>query len=68
MIAYKTNSAVIPVCITGANEHKLKIFRKNIVSIGKPISIDQLKFMSGTGKEIRDASRIIMENIKNIKR
>lgn len=68
MIAYKTNSAVIPVCITGANEHKLKIFRKNIVSIGKPISIDQLKFMSGTGKEIRDASRIIMENIKNLKR
>ena len=31
MIAYKTGATIIPVCITGTGEHKLKIFKKNIV-------------------------------------
>lgn len=64
MIAYKTGATILPVCITGANEHKVKIFKKNIISIGKPITLAQLNIKEGTGKEFRDASRFIMENIK----
>lgn len=66
MIAYKTGATIIPVCITGANEHKLKILKKNVIAIGKPITVAQLAIKEGTGKEFRDASRFIMENIKTL--
>ena len=66
MIAYKTGATIIPVGITGTGEHKLKIFKKNIVSIGKPITMNQLNITEGTGKEFREASRFIMESIKKL--
>lgn len=67
MIAYQTNSPIIPVCITGAKEHKVKFLRKAIISIGKPISVSELNIKNETGKEFRDASRLIMERIKGLK-
>lgn len=66
MIAYKTSATIIPICITGTSEHKLKIFKKNVVSIGKPITMNQLNITEGTGKEFREASRFIMESIKKL--
>ena len=66
MIAYKTGATIIPICITGTSEHKLKIFKKNVVSIGKPITMNQLNITEGTGKEFREASRFIMESIKKL--
>lgn len=67
MIAYKTGATIVPVCITGANEHKLKILKKNVISIGEPIKVNQLNVKEGTGKEFRDASRFIMESIKELR-
>lgn len=67
MIAYQTNSPIIPVCITGAKEHKVKFLRKAIISIGKPISVFELNIKNETSKEFRDASRFIMERIKSLK-
>lgn len=64
MIAFKANSPIVPVRITGENEHKVRLFKKNILTIGKPISISQLNIKDGSGKEFRDASRFIMENIR----
>ncbi len=66
MIAYKTNSSIVPISITGKYEHKVKIFKKNIISIGKPLKISELGIVDATGKEFRNASRIIMENIKKL--
>lgn len=67
MIAYQTNSPIIPVCITGAKEHKVKFLRKAIISVGKPISVSELNIKNETGKEFRGASRFIMERIKSLK-
>lgn len=67
IIAYKTNATIIPVCITGANEHKVKMFYKNKISIGKPIYISQLNIGENSSKDFRNASRFIMENIKRLK-
>lgn len=67
MIAYQTNSPIIPVCITGAKEHKVKFLRKSIISVGEPISVSKLNIKNETGKEFRDASRFIMEKIKSLK-
>ena len=67
MIAYQTNSPIIPVCITGARQHKAKFLRKAIISIGEPISVAELHIKNETGKEFRDASRFIMDMIKRLK-
>ncbi len=66
MIAYKTTTPILPICISGKNEHTVKIFRKNIISIGKPILTSELSIKEETGKEFRNASRFIMENIKDL--
>lgn len=66
MIAYKTNMPILPICITGKDEHKVKMLKKNVIMIGKPILISQLSIKEETGKEFRNASRLIMENIKNL--
>lgn len=68
MIAYQTNSPIIPVCITGFWQHKVKFLRKTIISIGAPISVSELNIKNETGKEFRDASRLIMERIKSLKK
>ena len=66
VIAYKTGKSIVPVCITGKKEHKVKLFKKNIISIGEPINISRLNLVDDSSKSIRTASRIIMENIKKL--
>lgn len=66
MIAYKTKVQIIPVCITGANEFRVKIFKKNVITIGSPIYSDDLNITEGSGKEFREASRLIMQNIRDL--
>lgn len=66
MISYKMNTPIIPICISGEKEHKVKMFKRNIMSIGKPIPVSELRIVEGTAKELRNASRFIMDNIKGM--
>lgn len=66
MIAYKAKVPVLPVCITGVNEFKVKILKKNVITIGVPIYPKDLNVSEDSGKEFREASRLIMQNIKNL--
>lgn len=65
ILACKTNSLVIPVCITPINNKKIKIFQKTIVNFGKPIA--DIKFNYNSYKEIRSATDLIMEKIKQLR-
>ena len=65
-IAYKTGVSILPVCMTGKNEHKVKLLKKNMISIGEPINISQLNIADDSSKSIRAASRVVMENIKKL--
>lgn len=67
LIAFDTYTKIIPVCICGAKGFKVKAFRKNLVSIGEPLSLNDLGIKEGTGKEFRDASRLIMDKIRELK-
>ena len=60
LIAYNTNTPVIPVCITC-------IGKKRVISFDKPLSIEELGFEKGGAKELRNASRIIMDHIKALR-
>ena len=67
LIAFDTYTKIVPVCMCGEKDFKIKIFRKNIIYIGQPLSLDDLGINDGTGKEFRNASRLIMEKIKKLK-
>lgn len=67
VIAYKTNSPVIPVCITPKRGKSVRPFRKTIITYGDPISISDLSIKEGSGLEIRNASRFIMGKIKELR-
>lgn len=67
MISYKTNTPIIPVCITPKKGKRVRPFRKTIISYGDPISLSELGIEKGTGLEFRNASRIIMGRIKELR-
>ena len=57
LIAYDTKTPVIPVCITIKG-------KKHIVHFGKPLSTEELGLINGGARELRSASRAIMDKIK----
>lgn len=60
LIAYDTKTPVIPVCIT-------KVGRRRYIRFGKPLSLADMGFDKGGAREFRNASRIIMDNIKALR-
>lgn len=66
IVAYQMNVPVIPVCITPKNK-KIKIFQRVTVSCGKPMTPQQLGLNNGSGEEYRNASRMIMSEIKKLR-
>ena len=66
IIAYQTQTPVIPVCITPRNT-KIKKFDGVYISWGKPMSIEELGLKNGTPEEYRNASRMIMGEIKKLR-
>ncbi len=60
LIAYDTKTPVVPVCVTKVNKNMVCHF-------GEPISLDDLGFENGGAKEYREASRRIMETIKEFR-
>lgn len=66
LIAYNTESPVVPAYIRSKDGGKVKPFRKTFVVFGKPLSPKDLGLESCSGKELRTASRMIMQNIKDL--
>lgn len=62
MMAFRGKSNILPVYIQ-AKGHKLRLFRKTTVIVGKPIMYEELGFTKGTIIEYRAASRFIFEKI-----
>ncbi|MBO6126894.1 MAG: 1-acyl-sn-glycerol-3-phosphate acyltransferase [Clostridia bacterium] len=65
ILACKTNSLIIPVCITPLNNKKTKVFQKTIINFGKPIK--SINFNYSSYKEIRSATEFIMNRIKELR-
>lgn len=66
MVAFQTQTPVIPVCIT-PKEQKIKLFQKVTISWGEPLSIEELGLQNGTPTAFRNASRRIMDEIKQLR-
>lgn len=68
VLASKTDSEVMPVCITGnSKDKKIRIFRKTIVHYGTFIKSDDIKIIDNNRAEIKQATNLIMGNIINLR-
>ena len=59
MIAYQTQSPIIPICITPKGQ-VVKLFHRNMITFGDPIMPEDFGIENGTGIEYRNLSRKIM--------
>lgn len=66
IIAHQMNVPVIPVCITPKNK-KIRVFQQVKISIGKPMTPQELGLEKGTPEEYRNSSRKIMAEIKKLR-
>lgn len=66
IIAHQMNVPVIPICITPKNK-QYRIFQRVTVSIGKPMTPQELELNKGTPEEFRNASRTVMNEIKKMR-
>ena len=63
LIAGKTSSSILPVCITGgAKDNKIKIFKKTTIIYGKPINPENINFENRI--DLKNSTNLIMDNIK----
>lgn len=67
MLALQTNTPIIPVFIGPRGGGRVKVFKKIKVKIGKPLDSRALGFQDGSLKEVRNASRIVMDKIREMR-
>ena len=67
MIAFQTKAPVIPAAITIEGGRRNKLFVKRTVRFGEPLTNEELGLINGTPSEYREASRIIMEKIRQMR-
>lgn len=63
VLAYETQTPVIPVCITTKNCRTPGLFTRVVVRFGDPILPEDFGITEGSGVELRRLSRTIMEHI-----
>lgn len=67
MIASQCCAPIVPVSISCKNEKVPRLFRKITIHYGKAISIEELGIKEGKRSEIRDASKLVMSKIKELR-
>ncbi len=67
IVAYQTKAPVIPAAITVKGGLANKMFRRRTVRFGEPLTNEQLGLCSGTPREFRNASRMIMDKIREMR-
>lgn len=67
MLAFQTQTPVIPACISCKEGKMPKVFRKVTVSYGEPLTPGELGLKEGTAQEFRNASRKIMDIIRTMR-
>ncbi len=68
LLSYNSGVPVVPVCITGSSKDKrVHIFKKTVIKYGVPITSEQLGINEGTRIEIKNATNLIMNKIKELR-
>ncbi|MBQ4258435.1 MAG: 1-acyl-sn-glycerol-3-phosphate acyltransferase [Clostridia bacterium] len=63
LIAYQTNTPILPMCITPRGGTAKILFHRIKVSSGELIQPQELGIVNGTSSELRNAARLVMDRI-----
>lgn len=66
MLAFQCGVPIVPACIT-AKGGRIKMFNKVKITYGDPISSEELGITTGSGKELREATKMLAEKISAIR-
>lgn len=66
LIAYQTNTPIVPACIT-PEKGLMKPFKKTRITFGDPVTPAELGVTTGSARELRDASKKVMEMLKQMR-
>ncbi len=64
LVAQQTKVPVVPACITPLSK---RLFAKRIIHFSRPLTIEDLGLVTGDRRELKNASAIIMNKIKEIR-
>lgn len=67
MLAYQNHVPILPACITPVGSKKTRLFHRAVVSFGEMIPVEDLGIQEGSGVEFRNASRVVMEKIRELR-
>ena len=65
MVAFRTGVPVVPVCIE-TKDFRVVPFRKTVVRIGKPVTVEELGILAGTPEDYRRGSEAIFARITDM--
>lgn len=66
MLAYQSDVPIVPACIT-AKGGRTKMFHKVRISFGDPVTPAQLGVTTGSGKELRAATKLLAQKIAELR-
>ena len=66
-VAASCGAPILPCCITPEKGKLPRLFRTCRISFGKPISPEELNVAEGTSLEYRNASRMVMDRIRELR-
>ena len=67
VLAYSTQKPILPVCITGSNNNRIKIFTKTKIKYGYPIGYEDLEINSDNLLGFKKSAKYIMNKITNLR-
>lgn len=67
MLAYETNSPVLPVCITAKDGKQPRLLHRANISFGELIPPEGLGIREPTAMDYRRASRLVMDKIQELR-
>ncbi len=68
VLAATSGSTILPVCITGsATDNKVHMFKKTLIKYNEPIMPEQLNMSDVTRSNIKSATNLVMDKIKEMR-
>lgn len=68
LLAYETKATVVTACITGkSKDNKVRLFKRTVIEYNDPIAYEDLNIKEGTRLELKSATNLIMDKIKELR-
>ncbi len=67
VLSYSTQKPILPVCITGSDNNKIRMFTKTKIKYGDPINCEDLEISSNNLLGFKKSTKYIMNKIINLR-